>query len=75
MKSNWAEIQQRDIGGQRYVRVKDLVDISANRVMLCLRQLAVPEQSQTHNDLLRGAIAELQQIEALHEPVSEISAV
>lgn len=75
MQIEWAKIEQRDIGGQRYVRVKDLVDMAANRAMLCYRQLGVPGQSHTHNDLLRGAIAELQRIEALNEPVSTTLAV
>lgn len=56
------------IGGSYYVKVVDLLDVVANRAILGARELAVPGQSATHYDLLRGMIQELQQIETqLHE--------
>lgn len=62
--AEWGSIQVKDIGGAKYVGVKDVLDVVANRAILMVRELAKPHQTNTHDDLLRGAIQELQQIEA-----------
>jgi hypothetical protein len=66
-KTGWDQVPVRTIGGADYVAIKDILDVVANRAMLMVRELAKPNQSSTHYDLLRGALQELQQIEALHE--------
>jgi hypothetical protein len=66
-KTEWNQVSVRTVGGGDYVAVKDILDVVANRAMLVVRELARPNQSSTHYDLLRGALQELQQIEALHE--------
>ena len=61
--TEWEGLKLVTLGGVEYLPKQKLLDIVANRAKLMLKELARPQQSITQYDLLRGAYAELQQIE------------
>lgn len=67
-KCEWSDVRPKMVGGVYFVAVQDVLDMVANRAMLMVRELAKPHHTGAHDDLLRGALQELQQIEtALYE--------
>jgi hypothetical protein len=62
-ESDYSALRKEHLGNGDWVRVKDLLDMVANRATLIARQLAVPGQETAHYNLLRGRIQELQDIE------------